>query len=131
MLCTEYLSFRYAFSLTHEFGFKGQQLRWFWGVKFVVEATRGIQIWRCVYTFWGATYCRGEFGWSGWGIIWRMLRHFATINGYSWVDGEVGSFYSRYNDKINILNLINCVNVFMFMDEAINLIHLWCCRTDT
>jgi len=50
-----------------------------------------------------------------------------TLLWYSWVDGEVDSFYSCYNDKVNILHFINCVNICTFMDEEVNPIHLRCC----
>lgn len=53
-----------------------------------------------------------------------------TLLGYSWVDDEVGSFYSRNSDKVSILYFINYVNVCAFMDDEFSPTPLHCCQND-
>lgn len=42
----------------------------------------------------------------------------------------MGSYYSNYNDKANLLHFINHINVFSLMDKDNKPIHLCCYRMD-
>lgn len=53
-----------------------------------------------------------------------------SLLGYSWVDGEVESYYSLYNDKVNLLHFINHVSVCSLMDKDNSSIHLCCFQMD-
>lgn len=63
---------------------------------------------------------------SRWQLVVQKKCSSITLLGYSWVDVEVCSNYSRYTDKVNLLYLINHVRVCWLMDEDSNPIHLCC-----
>lgn len=52
------------------------------------------------------------------------------LSEYTWVDGEMGSYYSCYSDKLSVLHFINCVIVCSFANEDFSPFHLYYCRNN-
>lgn len=53
-----------------------------------------------------------------------------TLPGFSWVDGKVGTFFSRYNDKLDIDNLLRQLTICRIKKDKLFPIDLRTCWTD-
>ncbi|KAH1249372.1 hypothetical protein GmHk_05G012729 [Glycine max] len=50
-----------------------------------------------------------------------------TLPEFTWVDKEVGTFFSGYNDKSDIKNLLSWLTIFLIKEDKLFLIALRTC----